>query len=154
MYRERPNLTIGFHGCDLSVRDNLVQNPNQVKKSQEKFDWLGHGFYIWENNYERALKWAKEKKERGSLTNPSVVGVVYHLNYCLDFTDSEFIQLLPSYYDLMVQDLKLTNREVPQNKNQPQDKYHDLIFRELDCAVIQYLHQKIEYQIKDDLKKK
>jgi len=37
MYQERPNLNIGFHGCDLSVRDNLVLNPDRVRKRQKVF---------------------------------------------------------------------------------------------------------------------
>lgn len=56
MYNKRPNLMLGFHGCDESVRNELVTKPDIVKKSQESFDWLGNGFYVWENNYERALK--------------------------------------------------------------------------------------------------
>lgn len=152
MYRKRPNLTIGFHGCDLSVRNNLVSNPDKVKKSQEKFDWLGNGFYVWENNYARALKWAEDKKRRGRINTPSVVGVVYQLDYCLDFTDSEFIELLPVYYGLMKSDLSVANKKNPVNKELPKDKYHDFIFRELDCAVIEYMHQKISEQIQSDIK--
>ena len=105
MYRDRPNLMIGFHGCDESVRNNIVNQPDKVKSSQELYDWLCHGFYLWENNYERALLRAKDKKKRGSIVNPSVVGVVYQLNNCLDFTDSAFINLLIQYYDLMKDEL-------------------------------------------------
>lgn len=154
MYSGRPNLMLGFHGCDESVRNELVKNPDVVKKSQETFDWLGNGFYIWENNYERALKWAKDKEARGTLTTPAVVGVVYQLDYCLDFTDSQFIDVLAIYYDLMKSDLEVAEKELPQNKNLPKDKYHDLILRELDCAVIEYLHQKIDEAIKEDIKSK
>lgn len=82
IYRNRPNLTIGFHGCDEFVRNELVNNPNTVKKSQETYDWLGNGFYVWENNYERAFQWAKDKLKRGTLKTPSVLGVVYLLDYC------------------------------------------------------------------------
>ena len=95
MYSSRPNLMIGFHGCDESIRDILITDPDSVKKSQEVFDWLGHGFYIWENNYQRAQQWAEDKQKRGKLSIPSVVGVVYQLDYCLDFTDSAFIDILP-----------------------------------------------------------
>ncbi len=154
MYRKRPNLTIGFHGCDFSVRNDLVTNPDKVKKSQEKFDWLGNGFYVWENNYARAFKWAEDKQKRGGIGTPSVVGVVYQLDYCLDFTDSEFIELLPIYYELMKFDLLVANKKIPENKDLPKDKYHDLIIRELDCAVIEYLHQKIAEQIEADNKEK
>lgn len=154
MYRKRPNLTIGFHGCDLTVRNDLVSNPDKVKKSQEKFDWLGNGFYVWENNYKRAYKWAEDKQKRSGIKTPSVVGVVYQLDFCLDFTDSESIELLPMYYELMKYDLSLANKKIPVNKDLPKDEHHDLIFRELDCAVIEYMHQKINEQIKSDIKQK
>ena len=35
MYSNRPNLYIGFHGCDESVRNQLVNNPNTMPKEQE-----------------------------------------------------------------------------------------------------------------------
>jgi hypothetical protein len=150
LYRKRPNLTIGFHGCDESVRNSLVNNPNSVKKSQESYDWLGNGFYVWENNYKRAIQWAKDKKKRGTLNKPSVVGVIYLLEHCLDFTDSEFIELLPIYYQLLKSDLKLSGKSLPANKDLPTDRYHDLIIRELDCAVIEYLHQKMDEKIEEE----
>lgn len=145
---------LGFHGCDQSVRDKLVAIPDKVKKSQEIYDWLGNGFYVWENNQSRAYKWALDKQARGTLEIPSVIGVVYHLDYCLDFTDSEFIDILSSYYELMKVDLSVAGKEVPKNRDLPKDEYHDLIFRELDCAVIEYLHQKIDEQIKRDIARK
>lgn len=151
MYNRRPNLMLGFHGCDEFVRNELVNNPDIVKKSQEAFDWLGNGFYIWENNYQRAFQWALDKQARGRIQTPSVVGVVYQLDYCLDFTDSEFIPILSSYYELMKDDLLFAGKTLPKNKDLPKDKYHDLILRELDCAVIEYLHQKISEQITEDI---
>lgn len=150
IYRNRPNLTIGFHGCDETIRNELVNNPNTVKKSQETYDWLGNGFYVWENNYERAFQWAKDKKSRGTLQTPSVVGVIYLLDYCLDFTDSEYIDILSEYHELLKDDLKVSGKTLPRNKDLPKDQYHDLIIRELDCAVIEYLHQKIDEKISQD----
>ena len=47
MYETRPNLMLGFHGCDESVRDRLVYDPDVIRRSKEVFDWLGHGFYVW-----------------------------------------------------------------------------------------------------------
>ncbi|HEY8780200.1 MAG TPA: hypothetical protein VIM16_01185 [Mucilaginibacter sp.] len=54
MYDIRPNLVIGFHGCDKSVRDRLLINSKNIEKSEKPHDWLGHGMYFWENNLERA----------------------------------------------------------------------------------------------------
>lgn len=56
--RNKPNLTIGFHGCDEIVRNELANNPNTVKRNQETYDQFGNGFYLWENNYERASTFA------------------------------------------------------------------------------------------------
>lgn len=142
---------LGFHGCDLETRNQLVTNPDKVKKSEEKFDWLGHGFYVWENNISRALEWAEDKQRRGKIRTPSVVGVVYQLEYCLDLTDSEFIKLLPAYYAAMKGDLSIANKSIPENHDHPKDSHHDLVIRELDCAVIEYMHQKIAEQIQLDV---
>lgn len=154
LYNTRPNLMIGFHGCDISIRNELVNNPNKIKKSQESFDWLGNGFYVWENNFSRAMKWAQDKQRRGQILEPSVVGVVYQLEYCLDFTDSEFIDILAKYYELFKRDMSVAGIELPKNKDLPKDEYHDLILRELDCAVIEYLHSKIEEEIYSDVNEK
>jgi len=151
MYRNRPNLMLGFHGCDESVRHKLVTNPNAVKKSQESFDWLGHGFYVWENNYERALQWAKDKKKRSQIENPAVLGVVYQLDHCLNFTDTSFIDILSKYFLLMKADFTFLKKALPKNKDLPKDENHDLILRELDCAVIEYLHQQIDEKINSDI---
>jgi len=150
MYNSRPNLMLGFHGCDESVRNELVNNPNSVKKSEETFDWLGHGFYVWENNYSRALKWATDKNKRNKIIKPSVLGVVYQLDHCLDFTDSSFVELIAQYYSLMKENFEVVGKTLPVNKNLPRDIFHDLILRELDCAVIEYLHQSITQQIRED----
>ena len=76
MYYIRPSLVLGFHGCDESVRDRLLTRPDEIVFSKEKYDWLGHGMYFWENNYERALRWAQDKKARGRLEKPSVIGAI------------------------------------------------------------------------------
>jgi hypothetical protein len=99
---------IGFHGCDENERNELVNNPNKIIKSKEAYDWLGNGFYVWENNYSRALKWATDKQKRDEhITKPSVVGVVYQLEHCLDLTDSEFIDILREYHELLKNDLQI-----------------------------------------------
>src|SRR5699024_10212636 len=94
--------------------------------------------------------WAQDKRGRGTLQKPSVVGVVYVLGYCLDFTESKFTTILKEYYELLKNDLFQAGKKLPKNKDLPHDKYHDLILRELDCAVIEYIHQKIKEKISED----
>jgi hypothetical protein len=150
-------LMIGFHGCDLTVRNELVNNPDTIRISEKNFDWLGHGFYVWENNYERALHWANEKKKRRDTSkdfNPSVVGIFYQLEYCLDFTDSHFINLLPTYYNLFKAEMLNVGNPLPTNNDIAADVHKDRVLRELDCAVIEYLHNKIDEARKIEIQNK
>ncbi|SIT11760.1 hypothetical protein [Belliella pelovolcani] len=147
MYSNRSNLLIGFHGCDESVAFELLNKPKKVKISEKPFDWLGHGFYVWENNYARALEWAKDKQKRGKIKKASVIGVVFTLDHCLDLIDNEFIGIISKYYDLMKVDFQSLGKELPKNKDVKEDEHKDLLIRELDCAVIEYLHQKIKEAI-------
>src|ERR1700754_1501102 len=151
MYDIRPNLILGFHGCDESVRDRLLTQPDEIVFSKEKYDWLGHGMYFWENNYQRALLWAEDKKRRGRINKPSVVGAVLYLGYCCDFLDSTFSLLLKKYFDLMAATLIPLDIPLPQNKDTPHDQYKDKILRELDCAVIEYMHGNMQHDYQNDI---
>lgn len=151
IYHRRPNLHIGFHGCDWEVLQKLLNAPNQINASKEAYDWLGHGFYVWENNQERAMQWATDKKTRNKGTNPAVLGVVYTLENCLDFSDTAFIDMLAKYYQIFKADMNAIAKKIPTNKNRPNDQHQDLILRNLDCAVIEYLHQKISEKMAEEI---
>lgn len=152
MYSSKSNLIIGFHGCDETVANKLLNNPNNIKISNKPYDWLGHGIYFWENNYQRALEWAKDKQKQGKINKASVIGAVLTLDYCLDLVDSEFINALSVYYKAMEDDFKLNNKDLPKNSDVAKDEHKDMLIRELDCAVIEYMHQKIDEQYLSDIK--
>ncbi len=154
MYNSRNNLIIGFHGCDEKVQKELLNEPNKIQASNKPYDWLGHGIYFWENNYERALQWAKEKQESGQIKKASVIGAVISLDNCLDFTDTTFINLLIVYYEMMSKEYRAMDKQLPQNKNVKQDKYKGLLLRELDCTVIEFMHQRISEEINNDINTK
>jgi hypothetical protein len=154
MYDIRPNLIIGFHGCELDVRDALLNNPDSVKISTEPYDWLGHGMYFWENNYDRALQWAEDKKKRGRLKKPSVIGALLNLGYCCDLLDSGYVQTLKSYYILLDALHKSVGKPLPRNKDLPNDRHKDKILREFDCAAIEYMHSEILKEVKTDIQAK
>jgi len=44
MYDTRPNLVIGFHGCDLSRRESLLNNSGPLKKVKNHMIGLGMAF--------------------------------------------------------------------------------------------------------------
>jgi hypothetical protein len=143
MYSKRSSLIIGFHGCDESVRDQLVTGKSSFKKSENDYDWLGHGMYFWDNDPERALQFAKFKKEhpqkgKKNIEKPSIVGVIINLGFCLDLINSGSLDLLKVGYDILLQNIEKSGREL--QKNKPLKGGEDLIFRYLDCAVIETLH--------------
>jgi hypothetical protein len=65
MYSKIPNLTIGFHGCDISIYKKVLHDNRKLTPSKNEYDWLGNGIYFWEYNYHRAYEFASEKKARG-----------------------------------------------------------------------------------------
>jgi hypothetical protein len=150
MYDVRPNMLIGFHGCDSSVANSFIDNPDHIKISTEKYDWLGHGLYFWENNYVRAMEWAEAKKAQGKISNPSVVGAVIQLGRCCDFLDSKFIKTIQSYYEIMLEEYQISGTELPENSDAKTDPHKDKLLRTLDCTTIEFMHSKISDQIKED----
>ncbi len=151
MYHVRPNLVVGFHGCDETTCNTLLNNPNRIKISKERYDWLGNGMYFWENNYQRALDWANEKFQRKKISRPAVIGAVIDLGYCCDFLNTEHIQMFKRTYDRLATDHKRAGIALYRNIDIVQDLYKDKILRELDCAVIEHMYQNILTQIKDDI---
>ena len=125
----------GFHGCDKTVFDQVIKNGIPMKKSQNSYDWLGHGIYFWENNYQRALEWAKASPK---IKEPAVIGAVIDLGYCLNVTDSGSIEFLKRGYEILK--IRCEQAEQPLPKNQPSKRGGDVLLRDLDCAVIQQIH--------------
>lgn len=143
MYDVKPNLIIGFHGCEAEVRDMLLHNPDEFKMSRKPFDWLGNGFYFWENNYYRALEWARDKQKRGVIREPAVVGAVLQLGYCCDFMETQYLRLLSVYFGNMSEKYAVLGKPLPRNKNLPGQESGDKVLRYLDCAVIEFMHQEM-----------
>ena len=137
LYSSRSNLYIGFHGCDKSVVERVINGGN-LKPSQNSYDWLGHGIYFWENNEARALQFAEEasKRKSSSIKVPAVIGAVIDLGYCLDLTDMSCLYEIKQSYDA----LKMALNEVQLPKNKVGGTGSDLLIRNLDCAVIEFEH--------------
>ncbi|PZR28130.1 MAG: hypothetical protein DI535_08075 [Citrobacter freundii] len=144
MYNTRSGLLIGFHGCDKLMQQHLLSGTVDIHVSDKPFDWLGHGMYFWENNYERALQWAIDKCERNAgVSEPAVVGAVLDLNYCCDFLDQSFIRMIGAYYDLMALEFQSMGKALPVNKDFAKDLYKDKLMRFLDCETIEFMHKNI-----------
>lgn len=137
LYRWQPAFVLGFHGSDKSVVDKVVGSPSKgLNKSENTTEWLGHGVYFWENDPARALDWAKHGRTRGEVNKPSVVGAIIDLGYCLDLTTLSGLEEVKQAHDMLREACEKAGIELPKNVGGP-----DKLKRELDCAVIQALHQ-------------
>ncbi len=149
MYSIRPNLVIGFHGCEKEVAMKVLNGVEDLEWSKHSYDWLGNGVYFWENDYQRALEYAKEL----SFDNPFVLGGVLNLGYCLDLTARKNITILKSAYDNLLEDsIKVS---VENKKGKRGGITGDLLLRHLDCAVIEALHgfnESQRFQMYDSVK--
>ena len=139
LYSHRSNLIVAFHGCDKSVVEKVVLCQDNLIVSSNDYDWLGSGVYFWENNEARAMKWAIEASKRSGskIVNPAVLGAVIDLGYCMDLTDSKYLDELKEAYDALVKMLGDLHQEIPQNTGKTSDR----LLRRLDCAVIEMAHE-------------
>jgi len=151
MYGIRPNVVIGFHGCDEDVRDALLTNPHDIQPSEKPYDWLGNGVYFWENDPYRAMEWAKRKEERGEIKKASIIGAVLYLGHCCDFLDRGSITTLASFYELMELGYAAIGKKMPINKDVNDDEHQDKLLRYLDCAAIEYMHEKMLEDYQEDI---
>ncbi len=135
MYSKLPNLVIGFHGCDRTTCERMLTGGEGLKASENKYDWLGNGIYFWEQNLERAWRWARLKKG----ADAAVIGAVIDLGYCLNLMDSSSNKILRTGYEILSKKMELLGLELPQNKKRR--KGGDELLRHLDCAVIQQAHE-------------
>ena len=134
MYQKLPNLILGFHGCKKSVFETVIYKGEALKASENEYDWLGHGIYFWEQNYQRAIEWAKNRY--GS--DGAVIGAVIDLGYCLNLTDSFSAHVLKNGYEILK--IRCEAAKIPLPQNVPSKKTKDVLLRNLDCAVIQQVH--------------
>lgn len=143
LYSHRSQFVLGFHGCDKTLAEEVVLGKKMLKESDHDYDWLGHGIYFWENNVERAEKWAEDNsKRKDSLINePGVLGAFVDLGNCLDLTDSGSLQQLKVAYKTLKKTLFLADLDMPVNVDPLRVKTKDRILRKLDCAVISTLHK-------------
>lgn len=129
-----PNLVIGYHGCEKEVALKVINGEEDLHISKNKYDWLGSGIYFWENDYDRALEFAKEFDKQ----EPFVVGAVLHLGNCLDLTQRQSVDIVKLSYENLIEDSIKTSLT---NKTGKKGGINgDLLLRHLDCAVIQAIH--------------
>jgi hypothetical protein len=143
MYSTRPGLILGFHGCDKAVADEVINGKAELKFSENTFDWLGKGIYFWEYSAERAFDYANEvslhKKGSNVINEPAILGAVIDLGYCLDLIEFKNLAILKRNFDYFKTTCDSSGTDLPKNK--AIGGTNDLLLRDLDCAIIEFLHQ-------------
>ncbi len=135
---------LGFHGCDESVGERVLAGRDQLISSTNKYDWLGHGIYFWENSPTRAKQWAEflakhSPTPSNRIAKPFVIGAIIDLGNCLDLTEASSLAYVSRGYSDMKFGFATIGLSLP--KNEPVAKGDkDLLKRKLDCAVINYVH--------------
>ena len=152
LYNKTSPYIIGFHGCDEAVAKELLSTGNPTfKMSTNEYDWLGSGMYFWENNPLRAESFIREVQKRNpkKIKNPTIIGAVLDLGNCLNLLEERYINLVQqSYRDLSEASMEL-KLPLPINKPaHPND--HDYLLRNLDCAVVEFLHSSRKLTGDDD----
>ncbi|RAJ83494.1 hypothetical protein CLV59_103462 [Chitinophaga dinghuensis] len=133
---------IGFHGCDAKVAHAVITGQVELRPSVNNYDWLGHGIYFGERSPSRAMQFAIELKQNKGravcpIEEPAVVGAVLDLGHCLDLSDYKDLQYVKFTFSGLSKIVSDLGASLPKNLRIGQTE--DLLLRELDCAVLEYL---------------
>jgi len=144
MYSRYAGIVFGFHGCDKSVAEQVINLKQPLKQSNNDYDWLGNGVYFWENSPTRALEYANHLKShpyksKNPINEPAVIGAVIQLGHCFDLLDYENLNLLKEGYGILEKSNIKAQQPFPKNKKT--GDIGELMLRELDCAVIETIHK-------------
>lgn len=109
--------------------------------SVNRWDWLGHGIYFWENSPSRAQEFATQSSLRrnSKIKKPAILGAVLDLGNCLDLLDYNNLQFLKKSYEALKKfDPQF---EFTHNLMSPKEGSSELLLRNLDCSVVEMAHE-------------
>lgn len=143
MYTSTLGLVLGFHGCDQRTAENVVSGKTTLNKSENTYDWLGHGIYFWENDPSRALEYARSIKKhperaRTKIEKPAVLGAVISLGHCLNLLEARNLQILQKNHQILQETFESAGTPLPENT--APDGGGIPLSKELDCAVLLLTH--------------
>jgi len=143
LYQKTPQIVLGFHGCDKSVADKILNSPKEhLTPSVNDYDWLGDGIYFWLNDPERAFEWAMQRCIAGKIREPAVIGAVIDLGVCLNLNERQSIELIQKSYGDLREIFAAAGLDINEvKKNKVPDKGGFNLLRPLDCAVIKHAHK-------------
>ncbi len=119
----------------MAVAKRIVNGQEQQRPSENEHDWLGGGYYFWEDSRARALQWAQDHKKEGKLETPGVLGAIIDLGNCLNLIDTEYLELVKTAYKVYLDLCKESGFKPAENKGK------GFRARYLDKAVFETLHK-------------
>jgi hypothetical protein len=133
----QPFQITGFHSCERELGMRLLNGSDQLRPSDNPWDWLGPGIYFWEQNPQRALAYAEEaamtnQKFSGRIKTPFVIGAIIELGNCLNLIEPNSINIVKEAYANLLGVVRDSGEKMPVNRDAN---------RRLDCAVIKYVHE-------------
>lgn len=137
MAYHRPFQVIGYHSCDRDLGLRVLKGEDQLKPSNNTWDWLGKGVYFWEQNPEKAMEYAikcaiGKQKFAGKIYTPFVIGAIIELGHCLNLVEPQSLKIVKEAYNELVKTMGEGKKKMPVNNGAN---------RQLDCAVIQTIHE-------------
>jgi hypothetical protein len=148
--RLETSFVLGYHGCERALAFELVTGDTLLEPSNKPYDWVGPGVYFWQSDPQRAWEWAEQRHRDEKISQPGVVGAVIDLGNCLDLLTRENQDLLSWAYDAMKGAYTAAGKKLPANRNSSHGGDKDRLLRELDCAVIRYLHAAMDAEAVPD----
>ncbi|MGM0544724.1 MAG: hypothetical protein ACQERP_12740 [Pseudomonadota bacterium] len=137
-YRLSP--LVGYHGCDRSIAEQVLNGNTHLNRSENEYDWLGDGIYFWVDSFDRAMDWAKQSSR---INTPYVVGAFISPGFCLNLTDYGVSEELKLAYQFLQDTYAQAGSQLPSNTYEQNSVK---MVRKLDCAVIKSAHQLREDQ--------
>ena len=138
------SLVLGYHGCDVNTAQKIITGQDEQIRSTNEYDWLGSGFYFWEDSFDRAMRWAQaeSRKPDSKIKTPAVLGAIIDLGNCLNLIDSEHLDLVKAAHKAYLEHCELSGLKPAENKGK------DLRARYLDKAVFETLHKLRQWEKK------
>ncbi|SFD20924.1 hypothetical protein [Massilia yuzhufengensis] len=144
-------LVVAYHGCDFHVATSIIGAESDtflhLRPSKNPYDWLGDGIYFFEDDFERAWQFARSSAENAAkqysakpIEIPYVLGAVIRLGNCLDLSkQSGIVEFKAAFEELEAG--RQEDQVLPVNRAAGPDD-DEMILRNLDRAVINYIHGK------------
>jgi hypothetical protein len=115
---------LGYHGTTRESAAQILAGGTYVP-SVKPFDWLGRGWYVWQDDPIRAQEWA-EAKFRGA--DIAVLEATIDLSACLDLIQRKYLGPLQEFAQLILEGI-------------PGDKVATMrqteLLHDIDCTLIE-----------------